>query len=72
MTINDLRVLESVRFAVRQWDGFAPHGARDWVAIRRLVKAGEARSIGYGECQSCSEPHDCELFVPTAVEEEDL
>ena len=68
VTKNDLRVIESIRSAVGQWDGFAPHGSRDWTAVRRLVRTGLVQSIGYGECQSCSEPHDCKLFVLTARE----
>lgn len=66
-TTNDRRVLEAIEFACRDYDGFAPHGAQDWTAIRRLVRAGLAAFAEIGECQLCKEPHDVECYVLTAA-----
>jgi hypothetical protein len=70
---NDLRVIEGVRTASMEWDGYCPHGQRDWTAIRRLEKAGVVESIGCGVCQSCDtqshrdSPTDVEIFRFTAA-----
>ena len=65
MTPNDRRVLAAVERAQGEWDGFAPHGARDAIAVRRLCAAGMIDDIGIGECQSCREPHEVSTFVLT-------
>lgn len=71
LTKNDLNVLTQVRCAQGVWDGFAPHGAREHLAIRRLIAAGLVESIGIAECQSCDEPHDAEGFVTTSEGEDE-
>jgi hypothetical protein len=68
LTANDLRVVDAVSWAEEQWDGYCPHGARDWIAIRRLEKLGKVKSTGSGECQTCPAPHDCQIFVLTDEE----
>lgn len=67
MTKNDQRVLREIRQAVQDWDGYGPHGAADWTAVRRLLAAGLIRSEGVAECQSCPEPHEGEYFVLTVA-----
>lgn len=63
MTPNDWRVLRAVDRACRTWDGFGPHGPRDWCAIRRLEREGFVeQAFEYGECQSCSESHECQGY----------
>jgi hypothetical protein len=60
---NDRRVLDAIKRACDEWDGFAPHGSGDWIAIRRLCVAGLIVELDGGVCQSCSEPHDTPLFA---------
>lgn len=61
LTNNDRRVLASVEIACSKWDGYAPHGAADWMAIYRLVRAGLVECIGVGICHGCdSAPHRME------------
>lgn len=57
-TKNDLRVM---RIAIKLvddngFDGFGPHGAADWTAIRRLEKAGFVKFEGHGVCEDCDNP----------------
>lgn len=54
MTENDLRVLKATAAAPSMgWDGLAPHGLRDWTAIRRLESAGLVAYAGHGICEDC-------------------
>ena len=55
LTENDRRVLEATEYARQHWDGFAPHGSRDWVAIKRLEAEGLIElEADFGTCQTCS------------------
>lgn len=67
LTKNDRRVLEAVEYASGEWDGFAPHGARDWCAIRRLHREALVDCIAdYGVCQVCPDSHEVPVYVLTA------
>lgn len=70
---NDLRVLKAVEWAEEHFDGFAPHGNRDWVAVKRLAaEVLVERSDEYGECKTCSESHETELFKLTVYGHREL
>lgn len=56
LTDNDRRVLRSIKRACEQYDGYVPHGAADWTAIRRLSVAGLVECAGYGVCCDCDHP----------------
>lgn len=58
LTPNDMRVLRSAINLVDDhgFDGFGPHGAADWTAIRRLEKARLVKCDGYGVCEDCDNP----------------
>lgn len=59
LTKNDWRVLRNIQRACGEWDGYTPHGSRDWIGIRRLeAEVLVERSNEYAECQSCREPHE--------------
>lgn len=62
---NDRRVLENVRGVPDRWDGYIPHGAANWTAIRRLERAGLIECVGIGGCETCegNEPHEGPIFV---------
>ncbi len=63
---NDMRVLKAIEHACKDWDGFAPHGNPDWVAIKRLEReAFVERSNEYGECKTCPESHETALYTLT-------
>lgn len=66
MTMNDTRVLAAACSAPSMgWDGFAPHGASDWKAVRRLENDGLILYVGRGICEDCdTAAHRCE---PTEV-----
>ena len=72
LTRNDRRMLESVQNAQGKWDGLAPHGSSDWVAIRRLGAAGLVSQDGDGWCETCPSGHDTPLFVLTPAGESTL
>ena len=64
---NDRRVLVAIERACREWDGYIPHGAADWTAIRRLLAERLVEPTNdFGDCQTCPEPHEGEIFVLTA------
>lgn len=67
MTENDKRVLRNIEIAQREWDGYAPHGSSDWLAVRRLRAAGWVDEVGWGTCADCdcSEPHEGPIFALT-------
>lgn len=60
MTPNDRRVLSSIgRIAdgdCPDFDGWAPHGSADSVAVQRLLRSGLIRSVGWGVCMDCDSP----------------
>lgn len=58
LTPNDRRVLDAIDVACGEYDGFMPHGARDWVAIRRLERAGMVESTDFATCCTCAEGHE--------------
>lgn len=63
---NDRRVLGAIQRAMRDWDGFAPHGAADWCAIRRLRAAELVADNGFAVCQDCpGGEHEESCFVLT-------
>lgn len=72
LTANDRRVLSAVEIASRDFDGFAPHGVSDWIAVKRLTRAGLVEPTDPGVCQSCREPHDTQIYVLTAAGREAL
>lgn len=65
---NDLRVLSSAERSCSAYDGFAPHGAADWLGVRRLVVAGLLEPTEPGICEDCdsalhnAEPTEVALF----------
>lgn len=65
---NDERVLEFMRHMPSDWDGWAPHGQRDWVAVGRLLAANLIEHAGVGVCMDCDsathrrDPTDVDLF----------
>lgn len=70
---NDARVMRAaVRVQESGYDGFSPHGAADWVAVRRLVAAGLLRFGGFGVCEDCDspahrrDPTESQMFIVTA------
>ncbi len=71
MTANDLRVLRAVSEACEKFDGFIPHGPRDWVAVKRLRAAGLVQYHGEAVCQDCDteahrfEPVELSAFTIT-------
>ena len=72
MTRNDARVLAFACAAPSKgWDGFAPHGASDWKAVRRLETAGLISYVGQGICDDCDtaahrrEPTEVGLYAAT-------
>ncbi|HET9554315.1 MAG TPA: hypothetical protein VFP50_15240 [Anaeromyxobacteraceae bacterium] len=69
LTDNDSRVLRAVEVACGEFDGFAPHGARDWVAVRRLRASGLVVQNADGRCETCPEGHDTLLYVLTSAGE---
>lgn len=62
LTANDERVLAALDDACTRFDGFMPHGAADWTAIKRLERAGLIRHIGFARCQDCEE-HEGDAFT---------
>ena len=72
LTKNDQRVLDSVKFACGEWDGFAPHGSADWAGVRRLLEADLIEFVcGDGRCQTCSESHDTHVYRMKEAGDED-
>ena len=73
LSANDMRVLHAMRNVLHpshggngDFDGFMPHGSRDWIAIRRLLREGYVeQSNEYGTCQTCSDPHEDAMFTLT-------
>jgi len=66
LTENDLRVLNAIDRACGEWDGYIPHGAADWTAIRRLEAEVLVECMNeYGTCQTCREPHEAMMFKLT-------
>ena len=60
---NDLRVLRAVEYACGEWDGFIPHGASDWMAIRRLEQESLVEQCDdYGSCQTCGREHESAMY----------
>lgn len=63
---NDRRVLRAVVHSSKgKFEGYAPHGSRDWAAIRRLVAWGLVEDVGAGWCETCPEGHDVRVYVLT-------
>lgn len=50
---NDVRMLYAAERACAEWDGVAPHGAAEWIAIRRLESKGLVDYFGMGICEDC-------------------
>lgn len=66
LTANDLRVLRAAAKASETWGGFMPHGARDWVAIRRLEREQLVEcNNDWADCQTCAESHEGPSFAVT-------
>lgn len=78
MTQNDIRVLSSIGRICQDvdgdypdFDGWAPHGSADSVAVCRMLRAGLIRSVGWGVCMDCDssrhqrEPTEVPLYVLT-------
>lgn len=69
LTDNDLRVLRAVERACGEYDGFAPHGAADWTAIRRLLtRELITGGSGHATCQDCTEPHEGPYYMRATKE----
>jgi hypothetical protein len=68
LSANDVRVLDAVERAQSEFDGFAPHGAADWTALRRLLAAGLVECVGDGLCQTCPDgAHDTLIYARCSV-----
>lgn len=65
LTEKDQDMLRDIENASALWDGFAPHGQADGRKIARLRKMGLVEHAGIGECQSCRDPHDVQIYVLT-------
>ena len=73
LTDNDMRVLQVMRNVLHpsrggngDFDGFMPHGSRDWLAIRRLLRDDYVEQLNeYATCQTCEEPHEDAAFTLT-------
>jgi hypothetical protein len=73
LTTNDMRVLRAMQKALHpslggngDFDGFIPHGSRDWIAVRRLLRNDLIKQLNeYAECQTCPEPHEEAAFCFT-------
>jgi hypothetical protein len=68
LTANDVRVLDATERAQGEYDGWVPHGAADWTAIRRLLRAGLVTCLGNGVCQDCPDAHDGLIYARTIKE----
>jgi len=59
LTANDRWVLQAAATAMKTWGGDMPHGARDWIAIRRLERETFiACNNDWADCQTCARPHE--------------
>lgn len=56
LTKNDLRMLSATERACAKFDGFAPYGAADWKAARRLEGFALVEWAGVGICDDCDSP----------------
>jgi hypothetical protein len=66
LTANDWRVLKAAEEAMATWGGVIPHGARDWMAIRRLEREKLIlQSNDWADCKTCAEPHEGPSFAIT-------
>jgi len=73
LTANDMRVLREMEHVLLpslggngDCDGFMPHGARDWTAIRRLWSEQRVEPINdFATCQMCRYLHEGQAFVLT-------
>lgn len=66
MSSNDWRVLNACRKADEHFDGFAPHGSRDWTAIRRLEREKLVECVAeFGMCHTCPTMHEVPVYRPT-------
>lgn len=71
LTANDKRVLRAIAEAEQHYDGFAPHGAANWVAIKRLVKWNLVFYADFGTCETCDLRHETAIYkigMPAALE----
>ena len=68
LSANSQRVLEAIRNASPEWDGWAPHGSADWTGVCRLLAANLIIHVGMGVCEDCDteahrrEPTEVPLF----------
>jgi len=68
LSANSQRVLDAIRNASPEWDGWAPHGAADWTGVVRLLAANLIMNVGMGVCYDCDteahrrEPTEVPLF----------
>ena len=58
-------LLEAIRYAYDEWDGFVPHGPGEQSALRRLMRDGLVAQNGSGVGMLCSEQHDGPIFILT-------
>ena len=56
LSANSQRVLEAIRDLPAEWDGWAPHGMRDWTGVVQLLAANLIEHAGHGVCQNCDNP----------------
>ena len=60
-------LLEAIRYACDEWDGFVPHGPGEQSALRRLLRHGLVVQDGSGVCMTCSEQHEGPIYVLTSA-----
>lgn len=65
-------MLLDVVSACTQFDGFTPHGPAEGKKIKRLLSMGLLEHAGIGECQTCRDPHDAQLYILTELGRQQL